>query len=103
MSSAVFGQYVMYVPGYKEPEVGRMVSLTRDGKAAYVCYHEGCTAAATPLSMLRSATPEEIDAASPHLGYHRFDTHCPDYTPDVCSCCEARFKDTYEAKCWEAK
>lgn len=80
-----FGDYVMYDPGYKDPELGR---VTEDrGDQVMVCYHEGCTAASTPKEMLRLATEKEIHDSILHFGYHRFDGSCPKYDPDICYCC----------------
>lgn len=87
MSDYEFGDYVVYDPGYCEPEIGRYVRSNAAG-SAYVCYHDGCTAACTEASMLRPATDEEIAGASPHIGYHRFDQKCPDYDGSCCSYCE---------------
>lgn len=82
-----FGEYVMYEPGYKEPELGR---VTKDiGDHVFVCYHEGCTAASTPRSMLRPATDAEVSENIKRFGYRRFEGSCPSYNPDACAGCEA--------------
>lgn len=83
MSDYEYGDYVVYDPGYCEPEIGRYVRSNAAG-SAYVCYHDGCTEA----RLLRPATDEEIAGASPHIGYHRFDQECPDYDGSCCSYCE---------------
>ena len=70
-----FGDYVMYDPGYMEPEIGRVAGYAGNG-GVFVCYHEGCTAACTPSRYLRPATPEETEKARPGLGNHRFDARC---------------------------
>lgn len=45
METYSFGDWVVYDPGYKEPEIGR---VTEDrGDSAFVCYHTGCTASST--------------------------------------------------------
>ena len=45
METYSFGDWVVYDPGYKDPEIGR---VTEDkGESAFVCYHAGCTAAST--------------------------------------------------------
>ena len=81
-----YGDYVAYDPGYCEPQVGRYVRSNAAG-GAYVCYHDGCTAACTESSLLRHATESEISEASPHIGHHRFDAVCPDYNEECCSFC----------------
>lgn len=81
-----YGDYVIYDPGYKDPEVGRVVRKVFNGNW-FVCYHNGCTASSTPANMLRPATTVEIAEASPRIGYHRFDADCPDHDPDVCVGC----------------
>ena len=81
-----YGDYVVYGPGYCEPEIGRYVSGNAAGNA-FVCYHDGCTAACTEASLLRPATAEEIAEASPHIGHHRFDAECPEYDAECCSHC----------------
>ena len=48
MASFFRGDWVVYDPGYKEPEIGRVWSVRIDGSdAVFVCYHHGCTPAAT--------------------------------------------------------
>lgn len=75
METYSFGDWVVYDPGYKEPEIGR---VTEDrGESAFVCYHTGCTAASTYKRSLRRATEAEILAASGGIGHHRFDPWCP--------------------------
>lgn len=86
MSFYRYGDYVVYDPGYCEPEIGRYVRSNAAG-SAYVCYSDGCTAACTEASLLRPATDEEIAGASPHIGHHRFDAYCPDYDESCCSFC----------------
>lgn len=80
-----FGDYVLYNNGYKK-EVGRVTKVDEQRGVAWVCYHEGCTAACTSLDIL---TPYN-GPVNPKLGYHRFDDHCPDYDPDCCFGCKAR-------------
>lgn len=54
METYSFGDWVVYDPGYKEPEIGR---VTEDrGDSAFVCYHTGCTASSTYKRSLRPAT-----------------------------------------------
>lgn len=75
METYRFGDWVVYDPGYKDPEIGR---VTKDkGESAYVCYDAGCTAASTSKRSLRRATDAEILAAPNGIGYHRFDPWCP--------------------------
>lgn len=75
METYRFGDWVVYDPGYKEPEIGR---VTEDkGESAFVCYHAGCTAASTGKRRLRRATEVEIQAAPGGIGHHRFDPWCP--------------------------
>ncbi|MCI6843822.1 MAG: hypothetical protein MR874_03560 [Coriobacteriaceae bacterium] len=81
-----YGDYVVYDPGRREPEVGRFVSHDAAG-SAYVCYHDGCTAARTPGRLLRPATESEAAGASPRIGFHRFDAECPSYDPGCCMGC----------------
>lgn len=81
-----YGDYVMFDPGYCEPEIGRITGPSANGNW-FVCYHDGCTASSTPADMLRPATDDEIAKASPHIGHHRFDADCPDYIPEACSMC----------------
>lgn len=45
MNEFKIGEYIIYVNGDKY-ELGRITSLKEDG--AFVCYHEGYTAAKTP-------------------------------------------------------
>ena len=81
-----FGDYVLYNNGYKQ-EVGRVTKVCEARQVAWVCYHEGCTAACTPIDML---TPYDGPVLNGRLGYHRFDDHCPDYDPNCCFDCRAR-------------
>lgn len=75
METYSFGDWVVYDPGYKEPEIGR---VTEDrGDSAFVCYHTGCTASSTCKRSLRRATEAEILAAPGGIGHHRFDPWCP--------------------------
>lgn len=75
METYSFGDWVVYDPGYKELEIGR---VTEDrGDSAFVCYHTGCTASSTYKRSLRRATEAEILAAPGGIGHHRFDPWCP--------------------------
>lgn len=82
-----FGDYVAYEPGYGEAQIGR-VTEDAGNEFLLVCFHDGCTAAYAPREKLRHATDEEIEAASPDIGFHRFDESCPDYDRDACFMCE---------------
>ena len=82
-----FGDWVIYNPGYKS-EIGRVTEC--HGDRAHVCYHEGCTAACTPIEFLRLASEDEMASASSMIGYHRFDKTCPDRNDDYCSMCKAK-------------
>lgn len=81
-----FGDWVIYDPGYK-CEIGRVTECGET--SAFVCYTQGCTAASTPLELLRPATDEEIAAASPGIGFHRFDATCPNRDDRCCQGCRA--------------
>ena len=85
MSEYGYGDYVAYDPGYREPEIGRVTRAR--GDVVFVCYSDGCTAAATPRAYVRPATAAETARASERLGYHRFDDACPQYDPRCCFGC----------------
>lgn len=82
-----FGDWVVFDPGYCAPEVGRVTEDT--GRTAYVCYHQGCTAAGTDKRHLRRATMEEILSAPRGIGFHRFDEACPERDEELCGHCRA--------------
>ena len=84
-----FGDYVEYQPGYlAEPELGR---VTEDpGKhVVFVCYHDGCTAAASPRKFLTKVSEEHARASKKFrkFGFNRFDAVCEKYDPDACFGC----------------
>jgi len=82
-----FGDWVVYDPGYKQ-EIGR---VTECGElTARVCFTQGCTAAATPLEHLRSATDAEVAGAGAGIGFHRFDPTCPNRDDECCHMCRAK-------------
>lgn len=88
-----FGDYVLYSNGNKR-EVGRVLRMSDDGLSAYVCYHEGCTAACTSVDMLKLLDVNQLgnmEFKVPYnvtrLGHHRFDKYCPDYDPECCCGC----------------
>lgn len=83
-----FGDYVVYQPGFKPAEIGRVTEC--GDTSAFVCFSHGCTAASTPLKFLRPATGLEIMNADGKIGYHRFDELCPDRDEDACFMCRAR-------------
>lgn len=68
--------------------LGRVASYSSlDREKVFVCYHEGCTAAAAKIADLRPATAAEQARAVQEgriFGHHRFDASCPDYTPERC-------------------
>ena len=81
------GDYVVYekTGSYR---LGRVASYGNfDRENIFVCYHEGCTAAAAKIADLRPATVAEQARAVQEgriFGHHRFDVSCPDYTPERC-------------------
>lgn len=81
-----FGDWVIYDPGYKQG-IGRVTECGE--RSAFVCYHQGCTAASTPLEYLRPATDAEIAEAPAGIGFHRFDATCPKRDEECCYMCEA--------------
>ena len=81
-----FGDWVAFDPGYTV-EVGRVTECHE--RNAFVCYTKGCTAASTPLEHLRPATAEEVRAAGPGIGFHRFDATCPERDERYCGACRA--------------
>lgn len=82
-----YGEWVVFDPGYKDPEVGRVT--TDKGDSAFVCYHAGCTAARTDKRHLRRATEDEVAAAPAGIGFHRFDAACPERDGEACAHCRA--------------
>lgn len=65
------GDYVVYDPGYKEVEIGR-VSSCRNDRSVFVCYHAGDSAAATDQSMIRKISNQEMILLTA-LGGNQFD------------------------------
>lgn len=81
------GDYVVYkkTGSYQLGRVASYSNFNREN--IFVCYHEGCTAAATKIADLRPATVTEQARAVQEgriFGHHRFDVSCPDYTPERC-------------------
>lgn len=78
-------------------QLGRVASYSNfDREKVFVCYHEGCTAAATKIADLRPATVTEQARAVQEgriFGHHRFDVSCPDYTPERCYAFCPQFDD----------
>jgi len=76
------GQAVFYKPRnifgdiYKI-EPGIVKRMSEDGKTAFVWYHSGCTAAATPVEYLQ-ATQDKYS----HRGIHRGCEECKSHEPD---------------------
>lgn len=81
-----FGDWVVYDPGYKQ-EIGRVTECREN--SAFVCYHQGCTAASTPLEYLRLASDDEVEKADKGIGFHRFDESCPSRVEEACFMCKA--------------
>lgn len=90
------GDYVVY-KGTGSYQLGHVASYSNfDRENIFVCYHEGCTAAATKIADLRPATVTEQARAVQEgrlFGYHRFDVSCPDYTPERCCTFCPQFDD----------
>lgn len=81
------GDWVVFVPGCKAPEIGRVAGTNYAMDACYVCYSHGCTSALTANEMLVPYDPDEFPDLVPdvRIGYHRFDPDgCPDYEPGAC-------------------
>lgn len=83
------GDWVVYECGSKR-EIGRVWKVYED--RCSVCYHQGCTAAMTPISMLRPYDRDKDEDIVPdaRIGYHRFDRYCPEYDRTVCGDCGGR-------------
>lgn len=90
------GDYVVY-KGTGSYQLGRVASYSNfDREKIFVCYHEGCTAAATKIADLRPATVTEQARAVQEgriFGHHRFDVSCPEYTPERCCTFCPQFDD----------
>lgn len=81
------GDWVVFAPGYKSPEIGRVTSVGAISRTCFVCYTHGCTAELTPCEKLVPYDPERFPDLEPddRIGHHRFDEDgCPDYDPDAC-------------------
>lgn len=91
------GDWVVFAPGYKSPEIGRVANVNVETNACFVCYTHGCTAALTAVEMLEPYDPERFPDLVPdeRIGYHRFDEGgCPDYDPGACfASCRGREAD----------
>ena len=81
------GDYVV-CKGTGSYQLGRVASYSNfDRENIFVCYREGCTAAAAKIADLRPATVTEQARAVREgrlFGYHRFDVSRPDCTPERC-------------------
>ena len=91
MATFMRGDWVVYDPGYKKPEIGRVWAVPLDeSDAVFVCFHHGCTPAATPRRYLKPYNRDEYPNLVPdaRIGYHRFDGFCPEYVPEVCGHCK---------------
>lgn len=86
------GDWVVYEIGSRR-EIGRVWRV--GDRVAFVCYHFGCTAAATPIELLRPYDRDADDDLVPdaRIGFHRFDDECPVYEPQVCGGCKEEKND----------
>lgn len=82
------GDWVVYESGGKR-EIGRVWRVYEDG--ASVCYSLGCTAARTPLRLLRPYDRDRDSDLVPdaRIGHYRFDPSCPDYDDEACAGCKS--------------
>lgn len=81
------GDWVVYeAPGKRE--IGRVWVVGQESAA--VCYSLGCTAARTPLGLLRPYDRDRDGDLVPdsRIGHHRFDDDCPDYDDACCHGCK---------------
>ncbi len=81
------GDYVIYQNGPRA-ELGRVLSMV-DERTARVCFHGGCTSAATDVSLLTPLCNSYV-IESTSLGHHVFDKTCPDRVDAVCGKCPAK-------------
>lgn len=81
------GDWVVYDPGYTQ-DIGRV--WEDRGDKVFVCYHFGCTAAASPKYYLSLYDPDKYPDLVPdaRIGFHRFDRSCPYYDSSVCFDCD---------------
>ena len=90
------GDYVV-CKGTGSYRLGRVASYGDfDRENIFVCYREGCTAAAARIAGLRPATVTEQARAVQEgrlPGYHRFDVSCPDCTSERCCAFCPQFDD----------
>lgn len=98
------GEYIIYQNGEKY-EIGRITKLQDDG--AFVCYHEGETAAKTPYECMHKLENQYVMTL---LGGDRFaDVRCAECKhqgqweneyemgyPSPCTECRRRARDNYE-------
>lgn len=91
------GDWVVFAPDYKSPEIGRVASVDIASNVCFVCYTHGCTAARTACEMLVPYEPGRFPDLVPdeRIGHHRFDEGgCPDYDPGACRAfCRGREDD----------
>lgn len=86
------GDWVVFAPGYKTPEIGRVWTYDLYRNTCGVCYSHGCTPATTACEMLRAYSPEEFPDLVPdnRIGFHRFDSECLEYDESACGACKQR-------------
>lgn len=77
------GDYVAFYDGTGLVQIGRVAEI-RNGKTAFVCFTNGCTAAACAVEKLAVVEPNEAMCATP-FGFHRFDDRCPNYEASCCA------------------
>lgn len=79
------GDWVVFDNGYKR-EIGRVTSVTKSGKGAFVCYSHGCTAALTEMKHLHiyDATTDKDIKPDIEIGFNRFSDSCPIFDPECC-------------------
>lgn len=76
------GDYVVY-QGSQGLELGRVASVG-DDETYFVCFHSGCTSAATPETKLEPIINSYVIQKT-SLGYNRFREDCSSYNSDYCS------------------
>lgn len=89
------GDWVVYDPGYKQ-EIGRV--WKDNGATIAVCYHQGCTPNRTRREHVFPYSKEKYPNLKPikTIGFHRFDTECSCYNPEICSDCTNKIVDDDE-------
>lgn len=79
------GDWVVYDNGGSR-QIGRVISVAKDGESAFVCYSHGCTAARTRIECLHLYDAELDKDVKPDIGigFNRFADFCPVFDPDCC-------------------